>query len=801
MDALRQDVWYGIRQLRRAPLFTFIASFSVAAGVIVAVSAFTLINALFFKPLPIRDAEGIYRVFTSDYDGRSDPYGSSSYRDYEDFARSGAFASLAASSYRAAAVAVGNQPPVEAWLSYVSANYFGLLGLPLEKGMPFHNGDALEIVITFPYWQRAFGGDARVIGQTVRINSVPLTIVGVGPESFRGVAIGPPIIGWIPVATMPMLARDSDVLTERGSRGFVVFGRLRAGENNNTAMQRLNVLASALAEQDPDSWKDRNRETRLVTVLPQRDSYFPPQSRSALSIALGLGVLLVVFVMLLACTNVAALMLGRAAGREGEIAVRLTLGATRGRLVRQLFTESFMVAMLGGAFSFIGLLWTLGLVRRQPLVDGFDLSPDWRVVAVAAGMSALCALVFGLAPVLHSLRVDLRSRFGSGATRQKNRMRGLLISLQVAIASVLLLVASSAVRGVRAYVASNPGVDLDGLLFMEIDTRLFGEDTVRRNVYHDAVQQLLTSTPAVRSAASTVLTPLGHTNTGATLELAAGEQHVVEVNTVGANFFATIGVSALRGRTFLPTDRRGSAPVAIVNPAFLRRYGDRFGRTVKVEEQAGIEIVGVVPEIHYHDPRSPARPLMYLLAEQQPWGSSRQRYLLRVAPGSEQQVARDLRQQLRQRFPDLVVPLIEPMRAQTARLTLPFRMAGQAALFVGGFELALAAIGLYGLLVFALLARRREIGVRLALGATPREASWAVMRDGLRYVGIGVSAGIALAIPAVIVAYQVVPGSRLNDPAPFIVALSSILLAAGSAAYLPARSAGRVQPAAALRHD
>jgi ABC-type lipoprotein release transport system permease subunit len=220
-----------------------------------------------------------------------------------------------------------------------------------------------------------------------------------------------------------------------------------------------------------------------------------------------------------------------------------------------------------------------------------------------------------------------------------------------------------------------------------------------------------------------------------------------------------------------------------------------------VEEQAGIEIVGVVPEIHYHDPRSPARPLMYLLAEQQPWGSSRQRYLLRVAPGSEQQVARDLRQQLRQRFPDLVVPLIEPMRAQTARLTLPFRMAGQAALFVGGFELALAAIGLYGLLVFALLARRREIGVRLALGATPREASWAVMRDGLRYVGIGVSAGIALAIPAVIVAYQVVPGSRLNDPAPFIVALSSILLAAGSAAYLPARSAGRVQPAAALRHD
>jgi predicted permease len=801
-DALRQDVSYGWRQLRRSPLFTLIASFSVAIGVIVAVSAFSVINAVWFKQLPVPDSDGLQRVFTSDHDGRDRPYGSNSFRDFEDFQRSDAFSALAASAARPLAVAVGGEPATEQWADFVSPNYFSVLGLRLERGTSFRAGESLEIVITHPYWQRTFGGDPGVIGRTIRMNSIPLTIVGVAPESFRGVLLGPPVIGWVPVAAMPMLTHDSDVLTRRGSRGFTVFGRFRAGETSERAAQQLNALASVLAEQDPDSWLDENKQTRLVTILSNRESYLPPQGRAVFTIALAASILLVAFVVLLACTNVAALMLGRAAGRESEIAVRLTLGATRGRLIRQLLTESLLISAIGGTLSFFGLLWTLSLVRRQPLTDVVDLSLDWRVVAVVVGTSVLCALTFGLAPVLHSLRVDLRSRFGGMATRQRNRMRGALIALQVAIASVLILLASSAVRGVRSYVASDPGVDLDGLVSLQIDTRLFGDDTAKKSLYLTQVRELITTLPAVRSAASTTLVPLGDSNTGAYLEIPGNERTVVEVNTVGTDFFATVGVSPVRGRTFRSTDRPGTPSVAVVNPAFLQRYGDAMlGRTVKIDEQAGIEIVGLVPEIHYHDPRTPARPLIYLLAEQLPWGSSRKTFLLRVAPGNERAIATEIRQQIRQRYPDIVIPWIETMRDHTARQTAPHRMAGQVALAVGGVELALASIGLYGLLVFALLARRREIGVRLALGASAREASWAVMRDGVRYAGFGTAVGLVLAIPAVMVVQQAVPGARMSDPTPFIVAMASVFGAVALAVWLPARKAGRVEPAIALRAD
>lgn len=798
IDGLRQDLRYGWRQLRRAPVFTMVASLSVAVGVIVAVSAFTLLNALLLKPLPVPQADRVYRVFTSDYDGRDEPYGSSSYRDYQDFERSGAFTGLAASNWQPVAVVGGDNLPTEQYVSFVSENYFAVLRLGLARGTSFRGGEPLQIVITYPYWQRVFGGDASVIGRTVTVNSFPLTIVGVAPQSFRGVGLAPPIMGWAPAAILPMVKRDADVLTRRGSRGFTVFGRLPEGERGERAAQRLNVVARTLAQQEPDSWLDANREPRLVSVLSQRES----QLVRGIGFVIGMGVLLVGFVVLLACTNVAALLLGRAAGRESEVAVRLTLGATRGRLIRQLLTESVLLAAIGGTMSFIGLLWTLSIVRRLPVADLFDLRADGRVLLAAISISLVCALLFGLAPAWRSSRVDLRSGFTGAGTVQRNRMRGALIALQIAVSSVLILLALSAVRGVRSYVGSDPGVALNGLVAMHIDTRVFGDDSVRSNAYAAQVRELLASAPGIQRSASTVLVPLGDSNTGAELQLPGGVERVVEVNTVGRDFFATVGVSPLRGRVFDATDRRGTAPVAVVNPAFLQRFGaDLLGRLVQLSEVAGIQIVGLVPEIHYHDPRLPARPLIYLLDEQVPWGSSRQRFLLRVAPGTERAIAAELRQRLRQRFPDLVPPIIESMRDHTARQTLPHRIAGRVALGIGGVELALAAVGLYGLLLFALLARRREIGVRLALGATPRQASWAVMRDGLKYAAIGTVGGIVVAIPASRIAEQGLPGASSSDPAPYIVAMSTVLVAAALAAYLPARKAGRVQPATALRHD
>jgi predicted permease len=803
IDGLRQDLVFGWRQLRRSPFFTIIASLSVGAGVIVAVSAFTLLNAALFKPLPVRDAQQIYHVFTSDYDGRSgsEAYGSSSFPDYQDFARSGAFASLAASSWAQVAASVGTAPPAEAYVSFVSDNYFSTLGLPLQQGAGFRPGSPLEIVITYAYWQRGFNREA-VIGQSVKLNGVPLTIVGVVPQAFRGVGFGPPIIGWARAAARATVMRDPAALTYRGNRGSTVFGRLRAGETQASATARLNALARALAEQEPDAWLDANREPRLVSVLGHRETRLPPRNAGGLMLMIGAGSLAVVFVLLLACTNVAALLLGRAVARESEVAVRLTMGASRGRLIRQFLTESMLLAAIGSAVSFIGLLWTIRFLRLVPLADMFDLRVDWRVVGAALITSLFCAVVFGLAPAYQNLRADLRLRMAGTSTVRRNRLRGVLIALQVAIAGVLLILALSTVRGLRTYLRSDPGIDVDGLITLQIDTRLYAADTAARNAFVNQVHELVAGFPGVISSAGTVLMPYGGTFTGSTLKFPDGRQEDVEFNIVGPAFFSTVGVRPLLGRVFDERDHRSSAPVAVVNRAFVRQYGaDLLGRLVTVDENAGIQIVGVVPEIQYHDARRLPEPLIYLVDQQRPSQSSTRRMLLRVAPGTERSTAAAMRRDLRARFPDLIIPIVEPVRAYMFRYTTPQRVAGRVALAVGAVELALACVGLYGLLLFALVARRREIGVRLALGASAGEASWAVMRDGLRYAALGLIGAIALGVPAAFIAQQALPGARITDPVPFAVSLLAVSVGAALAAYLPARRAATVQPAAALRSD
>ncbi|MGH7470137.1 MAG: ABC transporter permease [Longimicrobiales bacterium] len=799
LDSVRQDLHYTLRQLRRAPLFTIVASASIAVGVIVAVSAFTLVNAILFKPLPVPNAGEIFHVYTSDYDGRSEPYGSSSFRDYEDFARSGAFTNLAASAWRPLAVAIGSAQPSEQYVGFVSDNYFGVLGLRLQRGTGFGRSDQPEIVITYPYWQREFGGDAAVLGRTININAFPFTIVGVAPESFRGVALGAPVIGWAPATVMPLVMRETDALS-RGNRRFTVFGRLRSAQDAQAAAGRLNALATALAEQEPDAWIDANRETRLVSVLSHRESLAPRYDRGDMVLALGAAALAVVFILLLACTNVAALLLGRAVGRQSEVALRLTLGASRARLLRQLLTESLFLALLGSALSFAGLLWIISYARRVRFADIFDLRPDGRVLLAALVAAVLCALAFGLAPALQSLRVDLRSRLTGTSTVQRNRLRGALIALQVAVSSVLILLAFSAVRGVRSYVASDPGIELDGLVAVQIDARVFGDDSTRQRLYTVQLQDLFAGMPAIQSVSRTAMLPLGDGYSRTTLGLPDGTERVTEINVVGSDYFATIRLNALRGRVFDRTDRRGSAPVAVVNHAFVRRYGEgMLGRLVKVGDDAGIQIVGEVPEVDYHHENRPTEPLIYLLSDQFPWGSSRQPFLLRVVPGAERSVVADLRQQLRQQYPDLVVPAIQSMRDRIAAFTLPHRIIARVALGLGGVELLLAAVGLYGLLLFALIARRQEIGVRLALGATPRQATWAVMRQGLTFATLGAATGLMLAVPVAFIAQQAFPGARVSDPVPFLASLTAVLCAAGVAAYLPARKSGGLQPAEALK--
>jgi hypothetical protein len=424
-------------------------------------------------------------------------------------------------------------------------------------------------------------------------------------------------------------------------------------------------------------------------------------------------------------------------------------------------------------------------------------------MVVALMTSCACALIFGLAPTLQSLRVELKSAMsGTGASPRRNRLRGALIALQVAASCVLIMLAFTAVRGVRSYATVDPGIELDGLVSMEIDRSVFGHDSVRAHLYTQTVRDLVHTIPGVRSAASTAIVPLGQSTSTAYVDLPGRKQEEIEINTVGNAFFQTVNINPVRGRVFNASDSRTSEPVAVVNRAFLDRYGAGvLDATLKVSERAGVRIVGVVPEIAYHELGRPPAPLIYVMDEQIPSGASHERFLMRVMPGGEAAVVTALHEQMRVRFPDLVVPVVETLRQSTARQAQPYRVGGNVALAIGGIELALAAVGLYGLLMVAILARTREIGVRLALGATARAASWAVMRDGLRYTAYGAGFGMIAAIPASVAAASVFPGARAGDAVAFVAAFGSVLGIAAIAAYMPVRRAGRVDPATALRAD
>jgi putative ABC transport system permease protein len=505
----------------------------------------------------------------------------------------------------------------------------------------------------------------------------------------------------------------------------------------------------------------------------------------------------------LVCTNVASLLVARAIARQREIAVRLALGASRARLMLQLFTESVLLALIGGGLGVAGVYWALGFVRRFPVSDIVDLAPDWRVLLVALLVSLVSAVLFGAAPVLQSLRTDVRSALGSGTvTGDRSRLRGVLITAQVAMSCVLILLAVTSTRGVRTQVHANPGVPLAGLISGRLNLRALEYDTVRRRLYATQVPEIIASTPGVNAVATTTLIPFGAVYTRMTLRLPDGVEPIVERNTVSVDYFRVLRVRVLEGRVFDERDRAGATPVGVVNRTLRRTHPQAGpGTIVDVGRDQYVQIVGVVDDIQYHDMAERPRPLLYLAAEQANAEDLFASLVIAVTPGAEEAMAGELRRRIGDRFPDLVPPRLLSLHDRLELETLAQRIAARVALGIGAVELVLAGVGLYGLLLFALLTRMREVGVRLALGAAPRVASWTVLKGGLRHAALGTVIGLALGVPASMAAKSAIPGVRETDLLPYVIAAATVACAAVLAALVPALRAARVQPAAALRVD
>jgi predicted permease len=800
LDSIAQDLKYAWRQLHRAPMFTLIASASLAIGIGVAVSALSVMNALFFKPLPVPNPDGIYRVYTSDGDGRHEPYGGSSYPDYQDFLGSGVFAQLAAQKAQRVTITVDDQRPTPEQIVLVSPNFFRALGIALPRGPGLSpSGDQLEIVLNHRAWQRAFNGDHNVLGRTVRVNGLSLNVVGIAPQSFGGTQISDQLVfGWVPINALTA-TRDNELA--RGNRAFELIGRLSPGITRDAAHTRLEVLGANLAAEYPENWVDDRNEHRIVTLLTHRESMLKPGESSGILIAVGFCAALVFLVLILACTNVAGLLLAKALARRHEIAVRLTIGASRPRLLRQLLTESIVLACIGGGLGLFATLWAIAAVSKTEFFSSIDLQADWRVFAGTIAVSLLCALFFGFAPAMQSLKADLRSALGGGNLVASGRspLRGALIAVQVSVSFVLILLALVAARGVRSQTRGNPGFQTDGLVLVHLSPGTI-LDSARNARYARDARQVLETLPGVQYSAIAQIAPLSSARTTAAVTFGDGVVRSIELNRVSPEYFRTTGIPLVSGRA---PDRRSSdrePRTAVVNETFARSYGREVVGELVAVEGTNLEIVGVVKDAKYHSVGESPMPYLYAAIDESApteFGT----LIARVARGAELSVMEGLRTQMRARHSEMVPPATITMPSFLREYTQPQRLASRIALAAGGVELALAAVGLYGLLLFALMARTREIGLRLALGAEAREASWAVMRDGVRFAAIGGACGLFFGVPVALVARTIVIGANPTDPIPFIVSLTLVLLAAGTAAYLPARRAARIEPAAALRQD
>ena len=808
------DIRYGVRMIMKAPAFTALAMLALALGVCANTTIFSLINGLLLRPLTgISDPETLVAVYTSDYS--SGLYGSSSYPDYLDFRnQADAFESLAAYD-QVVMNATGETEAERLRGAVVTGNYFKVLGVRSQVGRTLQETDEepaneTPVVISDGLWQRRFGANSSAVGQTLRLNGKSYTIIGVTDASFRGLRLGLPPEFWL-----PMTKSSDDATSGRGDRGLELTGRLKPGVTVAQAQSQLTTIAARLAQAYPDTnlgTLERPTEPRPITVV--RESRVEPSAHVAIW---RIGLLLfgvVGLVLLIACANVANLLLARAAVRRREIAVRLALGASRGRLIRQLLTESLLLAFLGGALGLILTQWTARMLPgffAASGADGLDLSLDWRVLVFTLGVTILTAMLFGLAPAVQTTRLNLLSSLKDQAGSHGQRLRRLnlrdaLVVSQLALSLVLLIGAALFVRSLRHAVSFDPGFAAQNLLVATMETR--GADLNKQQVqnFYQEVMDRVRSLPGVQSATFTRVVPIGGggQRRGVNFEGYQPQQNEdteINTNVIGLNFFNTLGIPLVAGRDFNDRDNEGGPPVVIVNEEVARRYygGNALGKHLRFgSAKESWEIVGVSRTAKYRNLREQALPFIYIpLAQERQAGMT----LVVRSAGDPAMLLGPVRNEVRGLNRDVTVFSAQTMQDRIGGQLAIDRMVAVLLSIFGGGALFLAAIGIYGVMGYAVAQRTREIGVRIALGAEQRDILKLIIGQGMVLILIGAAVGLALALALTRVVSSLLFGVSATDPVTFISVLVVLVGVALLACYLPARRATKVDPLVALRHE
>jgi predicted permease len=809
-----KDLRYGLRMIVKAPGFTVLAVLALALGICANTTIFSFINGLVLRPLTgVKDPHQLVAVYTSDYS--SGLYVGSSYPDYLDFRnQAGAFEGLAA--YQQTVLNLTGDTEAERIRGeYVTGNFFDVLGVKASLGRTLHQADDIvagtqPVVISDGLWQRRFNSDANVVGQTLKLGGHAYTIVGVTAPSFRGLRLGLPPQFWLPLSADPGYAEAG-----RGDRGIELTGRLKANVTVAQAQAQLTTIAARLAQAYPDTnmgTLERPHEPRPITVAGE--SLVEPSAQVSVRRVSMLLFAAVGVVLLIACANVANLLLARASVRRREIAIRLALGAGRVRLVRQLLTESLLLAIFGGAVGLLATQWTASLLPGffpPQESDGLNLSLDWRVLIFTIAVTVLTGLLFGLVPALQTTHPNLVSSLKDEASGYSHRLhrlslRDLLVISQLALSLVLLIGAALFVRSLQHALTLDPGFASQNLLLGSIETRGTGLNKQMGQALYQQTLERVAALPGVSGVTLATVVPIsgGGERRGVELEgyqPKPNEDTELNTNVVGPDYFNTVGIPIIQGRDFTPQDREGGPRVVIVNEELARRYyggQNAVGKRLRIgSDNPYAEIIGVVRTAKYRSLREDPLPFIYIPFTQE--YQSGMTVMVRTTSDPVALLA-PFRSELRALNKDVPVSSVQTMAERIGSQLAVDRMIAVLLSVFGVAALLLAAIGIYGVMGYSVAQRTREIGIRMALGAERSEILRLIIAQGLVLIGIGTATGLVLALGLSRLLQGLLFGVSATDSLTFGVIVVLLFVVALLACYLPARRATKVDPLVALRY-
>jgi predicted permease len=815
-----QNLRYAGRVLWSNPGFTAVTVLTLSLGISGTVSVLTICKAIFLQRLAVEDPDRVVRLFLVDPRVNDTKFSADTYRELN--AQANVFTGVAAYSAAEADIAANHSSLTESALSdladlqrvevhRVSPNYFALLGVRTALGRTFHPGDEpgeSTTVLSYSFWQRRFGADSSILGKTLALNGRPFTVIGVTAADFHGIdPTGPNL--WVPLAR-PLEGQQGPETRERG-RWLRLVGRLEPGATLEHAQAAMTVVA--------ERWNEERAEHRNVRILVTSSSVLNAESRGRILPVVGLVVVAVGFVLAIACANVANLLLARGVSRRREIGTRLALGASRARLVNQLVTESVLLSVLGGLGGALLAQWVIPAMymavaqaaRRSPVELDFRI--DSWILAATILVSSVTGMLFGLLPALHATKLDLVAMLkGSGRAAHDvlsaSKLRSLLVVGQVALSLVLLVGMGLFTRTLLRGQALDLGFDAENLLVLTADLRRHGYDDSRAQVFYQELAVRFSALPHVRSVTLARVVPASDLYLGETLAIEGQEQSaaltgplVTSFDVVSPGYFASLQIPVVRGRTF--STSVNDAGTVVVNEAFSRHYlagREPIGTRMRLGEASApwVEVIGVVKDtMHGRAGASPHALVYRPLTTPYPLNLS---FLVRTSGDGAEAVTATLAREVRTLDAHLTFSL-RTLRENVRATMWPAKVGAVLGTLLGSLALALAAVGLFGVMTYAVNERTRELGIRIALGASASAVLGLVLRQALRLVAAGLAIGFVTAGAFARTLSGFLFGLSPWDPLAFVGCAVLFIGVALLATYLPVRRALRVDPIAALRYE